>query len=475
MKTIEDSDFEVPVKLKKIMRGYQKNGFRWMKMLKGNQFGGILADDMGLGKTLQVISLLLDEEGRNALIICPASLVYNWKKEIEHFAPTLKSKIIAGPAKEREEQIASIKEGEIVITSYDLIKRDLRLYENIQFSIQVIDEAQYIKNAGTQAAKAVKKINAEFRLALTGTPLENRLSELWSIFDFLMPGFLYSYRKFKDEIEMPIMQTQDEEKMQRLTQMIRPFILRRLKSDVLKDLPDKIEETVYADIKGEQEKLYEAHVQMLRQQLSKKTDSEFKKEKFQILSELTRLRQICCDPSLLYENYKGESEKLEVCLELIRNAVEGGHKILVFSQFTSMLQIVQERLVKEEISYFTLTGSVKKEERIHLVDTFNQDNTPVFFISLKAGGTGLNLTSADIVIHYDPWWNVAVQNQATDRAHRIGQKKVVTVYKLVAQGTIEEKIMEIQEKKQELANQILEGEGMDTIAFSKEEIMSLLM
>ncbi|MFV0467223.1 MAG: SNF2-related protein [Lachnospiraceae bacterium] len=475
MKTIEDSDFEVPSTLKKIMRGYQKNGFRWMKTLKRNCFGGILADDMGLGKTLQVISLLLDEEGENALIICPASLVYNWKKEIENFAPSLTTRIIAGSAKEREEQIAAIGADDIVITSYDLVKRDLMHYKDRIFSTQVIDEAQYIKNANTQAARAVKKINAKFRIALTGTPIENRLSELWSIFDFLMPGFLYSYRHFKEEIELPVIVNKDEEKMERLMQLVRPFILRRLKGDVLKDLPDKIEETVYADLQGDQKNLYQAHVQSLKQQISKTSDQDFRNEKFQILAELTRLRQICCDPSLLYQDYLGGSEKLEVCLELIKNAVEGGHKVLVFSQFTTMLHIVEQRLEKEGITFFTLTGAIKKEERLQMVDTFNQDDTQVFFISLKAGGTGLNLTSADIVIHYDPWWNVAVQNQATDRAHRIGQKKVVTVYKLVAQGTIEEKIMEIQTKKQELANRILQGEGMDSISFSKEEILSMLM
>ena len=483
MKTIEDSDYEVPEALNSIMRSYQKNGFLWLKTLRENGFGGILADDMGLGKTLQVISLLTAEqqemqagekELRRSLIVCPASLVYNWQKEITRFAPQLKTVIVAGSVPDRASIIRHSKEGEILITSYDLLKRDAEVYQKFVFAIQVIDEAQYIKNPSTQAAKGVKKITAAFKLALTGTPIENRLSELWSIFDYLMPGFLYTYQKFREEIELPIAVNQDANKMERLQRMIRPFILRRLKGDVLKDLPEKIEENVFARLDGEQMQLYDAYATRMKEMLSQQNEKEFHKGRMQILSELTKLRQLCCDPGLLLEDYHGESAKTDMCMELIVNAVGAGHKILLFSQFTSMLDRLTERLKKEGIDYYLLTGSVNKEKRMQMVESFNNDDVPVFCISLKAGGTGLNLTSADIVIHYDPWWNVAVQNQATDRAHRIGQKHVVTVYKLVAEGTIEEKIIDIQERKKKLAEQVLEGEGMDSASFTKEEILELL-
>ena len=289
-----------------------------------------------------------------------------------------------------------------------------------------------------------------------------------------MPGFLYTYKKFREEIELPIMVNHEAEKMERLKKMIRPFILRRLKADVLKDLPDKLEESLYAKLEGEQSALYEAHVTQLRQALNKATEKEFNANKIQFLAELMKLRQICCDPGLIYDDYKSESAKMEMCIDLIVNAIEGGHKVLLFSQFTTMLERLAVRLEKENVRYYMLTGSMNKEKRMEMVESFQKDDVPVFCISLKAGGTGLNLTAADIVIHYDPWWNVAVQNQATDRAHRIGQTNVVTVYKLVTQGTIEEKIMDVQEKKRRLAEQILEGEGMDSITFTKEEILELL-
>lgn len=483
MKTIEDSDYEVPESLRSVMRSYQKNGFLWLKTLRENGFGGILADDMGLGKTLQVISLLLAEqqeweagekEKRRSLIVCPASLVYNWQKEVTRFAPGLSTVLVTGPAAEREQIIKRSREGEILITSYDLLKRDADVYREMIFAVQVIDEAQYIKNPGTQAAKGVKKITAEFKLALTGTPIENRLSELWSIFDYLMPGFLYTYARFRKEIEIPVTVNGDSDKMERLHRMIRPFILRRLKGDVLTDLPEKLEENIYAKLEGEQLALYNAHVQKLRSELDGKSEREFSTDKIQILAELTKLRQICCDPALLFDGYKGESAKTQMCLDLIANAAGSGHKVLLFSQFTSMLERLAEQLGRAGITYYMLTGSVGKEKRMQMVESFQTDDVPVFCISLKAGGTGLNLTAADIVIHYDPWWNVAVQNQATDRAHRIGQKHVVTVYKLVSEGTIEEKIVDIQNRKKQLAEQVLEGEGMDSVSFSREEIMELL-
>lgn len=481
MKTVEDNDFDVPKSLDQVLREYQKRGFLWIKTLKYNGFGGILADDMGLGKTVQVIAFLLSEyaeagvhENRKSLIVCPSSLVYNWKNELEKFAPSLPVKMIIGTTIERQSILQTIEETDILITSYDLLKRDIEHYENIIFHCQIIDEAQYIKNYNTQAAKSVKMIQADFKLALTGTPIENRLSELWSIFDYLMPGFLYNYQRFKEELEIPIVSNQDEYAVKRLHKLISPFVLRRLKREVLTDLPDKLEENVYAKLEGEQQKLYDAHVKRLQVMLDKTTEEEFKNSKIQILSEITKLRQICCDPALLYEDYNQGSTKMDMCMDLIQNAISGGHKILIFSQFTSLLERLQRLLEKEKISFYTLTGATSKENRARMVEQFNKDATSVFCISLKAGGTGLNLTSADIVIHFDPWWNLAVQNQATDRAHRIGQKNVVNVYKLIVKGTIEENIIKIQDKKKELADQILSGEGMNVGSFTREELMELL-
>lgn len=481
MKTVEDNDFEVPASLEDIMREYQKKGFLWIKTLKNNGFGGILADDMGLGKTLQVIAFLLSEfidagpyDNKRCLIVAPASLVFNWSSEIERFASVLSVRTVTGTAEERKRMIQESGERDILLTSYDLLRRDIDSYAGIRFYCQVIDEAQYIKNHNTQAAKAVKEIEAAFKLALTGTPVENRLSELWSIFDYLMPGFLYAYQRFREEMELPIVQNHDENAMRKLQKMIGPFVLRRLKKDVLTDLPDKLEENVYAKLEGEQQKLYDAHVQRMRMMLDKTSEEEFRNSKIQILAELTKLRQLCCDPSLIFEGYQENSAKMEMCLDLVRNAINGGHKLLLFSQFTSMLDLIRAALEKEGIGYYLLTGSTPKEKRLQMVEQFNQDDTPVFCISLKAGGTGLNLTAADIVIHYDPWWNLAVQNQATDRAHRIGQRNVVNVYKLIVKGTIEDNIMKLQEKKKELAEQVLGGEGVGSGSFTKEELLELL-
>lgn len=481
MQTMEGHKFQIPKEQEKILRGYQKEGFYWIKTLKYNQFGGILADDMGLGKTLQVIAFLWSEfqesrpeENRRALVVTPASLVFNWMSEIERFAPGLPATVVTGDVKERKALIQNAGEREVLITSYDLLKRDLKAYQKLDFVVQIIDEAQYIKNHGTQVAKAVKEIRSEFRLALTGTPVENRLSELWSIFDFLMPGFLYSYEKFRKEIELPAVQYSNSDAMERLQKMIRPFVLRRLKKDVLKDLPDKLEKDMFSPLESEQKELYEAHTERLRLMLGMQSDAEFRTSKLQILAEITRLRQICCYPGLVYEGYKGNSSKLEMCMELVQNAVNGGHKLLLFSQFTTMLDVLAERLKKAKISFYVLTGATSKEKRARLVKAFNEDDTSVFCISLKAGGTGLNLTAADIVIHYDPWWNLAVQNQATDRAHRIGQQNVVSVYRLFMKDTIEERIRALQEMKRELADEILSGEGIGQALISREEVLELL-
>ena len=481
MKTMEKNNYEVPASLESVLRPYQTTGFTWLKTLYHNGFGGILADDMGLGKTLQTIAFLLSEyleakaaDNRRVLIVTPASLVFNWKNEFSLFAPGLPVRMVTGSAAERHELIHGAQSRDILITSYELLKRDVEEYDGIPFFCQIIDEAQYIKNHNTQAARAVKAITSGCRFALTGTPIENRLSELWSIFDYLMPGFLYGYQRFRTEIEIPVVQNQEEAAMSRLQKMVRPFILRRLKKDVLTDLPDKLEKCMYANMEGEQRKLYYAHVQRIRMMLDKQSEEEFKTAKIQILSELTKLRQLCCDPALVYEKYESPSAKSAMCTDLIRNAVEGGHKILLFSQFTSMLENLQAQLDQEGISYYVLTGSTPKEQRLKLVERFNTDETNVFCISLKAGGTGLNLTAADIVIHFDPWWNLAVQNQATDRAHRIGQTNIVNVYKLIMKDTIEENIMKLQERKKELAEQVLSGEDLGSGSFTKEELLELL-
>ena len=354
------------------------------------------------------------------------------------------------------------------------MKRDIAEYEDIQFGYQVIDEAQYIKTHTTAAAKAVKVIKADHRFALTGTPIENRLSELWSIFDYLMPGFLYSYDVFKKELETPIVKSKDEAATKRLKRMVSPFILRRLKKDVLKDLPEKMEELQYAHMEETQQQLYDAQVAHMKEMIGAQDEESFKKNKIQILAELMHIRQICCDPSLMVDNYKGESAKRIACLELIESAIEGEHKMLVFSQFTTMLELLAKDLTDRGITYYMITGATPKEKRIQMVNEFNTNAVPVFLISLKAGGTGLNLTGADVVIHYDPWWNVAAQNQATDRAHRIGQTKVVSVYKLIVKDSIEEKIVRMQQEKADLADAILSGENGNVVNMTKDDLLQLL-
>ncbi len=475
-KTITDADYEIPPSLKRVMRGYQKTGYRWLKTLEACQFGGILADDMGLGKTLQAISFLLSakKKGVTSLIVAPSSLVFNWGEEFERFAPEMNVQLIAGDQQERQKRIEACAEYDVSITSYDLLKRDISYYNGISFHYVIIDEAQYIKNHTTAAAKAVKVINSQMRIAMTGTPIENRLSELWSIFDFLMPGFLYNYETFKKEIETPVVKNGDEGVMARLQKMVSPFIMRRLKMDVLKDLPDKLEEVRYVKFDKKQQTVYDAQVAHMQELLGAQDNETFNKNKLKVLAELTRLRQICCDPSLCFENYQGESGKLDSCMELVKSAIDGGHKMLLFSQFTSMLDLIKKRLEQEKIAYYVITGDVTKEKRLQLVKEFNKDTVPVFLISLKAGGVGLNLTGADVVIHYDPWWNIAAQNQATDRAHRIGQTKKVTVYKLIARHTIEEKILKLQETKHDLAEQVMNGELGQLGSMSKEELLALL-
>lgn len=477
-KTVSESDFEVPEQLQDVMRNYQIYGHKWLRTLEAYGFGGILADDMGLGKTLQMISVFsaakAEERGGTSIVICPSSLVYNWIEEISHFAPELSACAIVGTQKERAALITDCGAYDVAVTSYDLFKRDIELYEGHSFLYQVLDEAQYIKTHTTAAAKSVKLLESKTRFALTGTPIENRLSELWSIFDYLMPGFLYGYETFKKDFETPIAKKNDEEAVKRLKRMVSPFILRRLKTDVLKDLPDKIEEVRYAKFDKQQQLVYDSQVVYMKKMLDSQDDAAVKRNKLQILSELTKIRQICCDPSLLLEDYKGESAKRETCLDLINSAIEGEHRILLFSQFTSMLEILEQDLRTAGISYYKITGSTPKKERMDLVQKFNSDDTPLFLISLKAGGTGLNLTGADVVIHYDPWWNVAAQNQATDRAHRIGQTKTVSVYRIIVKNSVEEKILKMQELKKNLADEILTGGTGNIAEMSKDDILELL-
>ncbi len=494
-KTVNDSEYEVPESLQPIMRNYQIIGYKWLRTLASCGFGGILADDMGLGKTLQMIAVLLaakneaetleksttgeerqveDTKGNTSLIVAPASLVYNWYEECKRFAPELKVNLIVGTQKERAEKIKDYKNWDVLVTSYDLLKRDILEYEVCCFLYQVLDEAQYIKNHATAAAKAVKVIKSKIRYALTGTPIENRLSELWSIFDYLMPGFLYKYEVFKRELENPVVKNKDEKVTERLKKMVSPFILRRVKKDVLKDLPEKLEEVRYAKLENQQRKLYDGQVAHMKQMLAQQPESDFQKNKMKVLAELMRIRQICCDPSLLWEDYDGASAKREACMELVKSAVEGEHKVLIFSQFTSMLELLEKDLNESNIAYYKITGETPKKTRVELVQEYNTNDVPVFLISLKAGGTGLNLTGADVVIHYDPWWNLAVQNQATDRAHRIGQTKVVVVYKLIAKDSIEEKIVQMQETKKNLADEILSGEMGGLSGLNKEELLELI-
>lgn len=476
MKYVDDSDLLAPESLKGTLRNYQKTGFKWLKTLELCGFSGILADDMGLGKTLQIISLIKDkkdEKGKvSALVVCPASLVLNWESEIYKFTPDLKAVCVIGNNQERTEIMKNASDIDVLITSYELLKRDISEYEKLDFDYQIADEAQYIKNYSTQNAKAVKSIKSKTKFALTGTPIENNLSELWSIFDFLMPGYLYSHSYFRNYFEIPAVRDKDSSAIKRLKATVSPFILRRLKSDVLKELPEKHESVLYAKMGDEQKKLYAANALKIKEEFNLKTQEE-KTNRFMVLSMLMRLRQLCCHPSLVYENYGEESAKLELCLSLLESLKESGHKVLLFSQFTSMLDIISKKLDEMKIPYYEIRGSTKKEERKELVDRFNEDSTPVFLISLKAGGTGLNLTGADMVIHYDPWWNRSVQNQATDRAHRIGQKKSVQVYKLIVKDSIEEKILKLQEKKSNLADSVIAEGELDILSLSKDEILKL--
>ena len=477
-----EEKIEIPKGLKSELRTYQITGFKWLKILDNYKFGGILADDMGLGKTIQLLAVIqsyleTEKNPRPSIVVCPSSLSLNWKSEIDKFVPSIKTLVIHGSAEERARQINSIKKYNLVITSYDLLKRDIEEYKNKDYNFKYIiaDEAQYIKNNNTQNSKVIKEINADTRFALTGTPIENSLSELWSIFDFIMPGYLYGYRKFKEIYELPIIKENDDWTMNKLKMLIEPFILRRTKKEVLTELPDKTISVLNNEMQGEQLKLYMSYMANAKREVSQELKNNgFEKSQIKILALLMRLRQICCHPSLFISNYEGESSKLSQCVEVIKDAVLSGHKILLFSGYSSMLEIIGKELEKEKIKFFKLTGQTKVGDRIKLVEEFNNnEEIKVFLISLKAGGTGLNLIGADMVIHYDPWWNLSAENQATDRTYRIGQKKNVQVYKLITKDSIEERIYELQEKKAQLAKTMLSTETTFVNKLSKEDIIAL--
>ncbi|MBB6454485.1 SNF2 family DNA or RNA helicase [Salirhabdus euzebyi] len=466
----EQQEYPLPENLQAEMRSYQKVGFQWLKALNHYRFGGILADDMGLGKTLQTIALLLSDVEANsrtnrnpAIVISPASLVYNWKSEFSKFAPSLSVRIISGTKIEREQLLQDISDVDVIITSYPLVRQDVKLYSSLEFSTCILDEAQAIKNDTTKTAKAVKSIRAGNRFALSGTPIENSLDELWSLFDAILPGYFPNKKGFNS---IP----QDQ-----ISRMSRPFILRRLKKDVLKELPDKIETVHTSELTKEQKQLYVGYLEKIQNEASEAIASEgFQKSRIKILAGLTRLRQLCCHPSLFIENYEGESGKLNQLLDMIDYAIANKQRILIFSQFASMLKIINEKLALEGYHCFYLDGQTPSQKRVEMAERFNQGENDIFLISLKAGGTGLNLTGADTVILYDLWWNPAVEEQAAGRAHRMGQKKVVQVYRLISEGTIEEKIYSLQQKKRELIENIIQpGETMFS-SLSENEIMELL-
>ncbi|MGL5041980.1 MAG: SNF2-related protein [Culicoidibacterales bacterium] len=473
---LESPPAKISTHFKEILRPYQLIGVYWLQQLAAHNMGGILADDMGLGKTLQLITFISAlKRTKPILIVAPKTLTYNWESEFTKFAEGVKVKLIVGNQTERIKDIRAIAATDIVITSYPLLARDQKHYEEIVFALMVIDEAQHIKNPITLASKSTKLIQAEQRFALTGTPLENNVTEVWSIFDFVMPGFLGTHRNFVENVAKQLSSTEGVQIMRKFKEKISPFIMRRLKKDVLTDLPDKVQTPIFCHMDSKQEAVYRHYFAQVKEDIAKEVNEfGFNKSQIKILALLTRLRQICVDPGLFIENYEGGSTKLETLMELLDDAISGGHKVLIFSQFTSMLEIIGKKLEKAALPYCYLHGQTPGKKRLEMVETFNQDEAiPVFLLSLKAGGTGLNLTSADIVIHIDPWWNPSVENQATDRAHRFGQKNNVQVYELIAKDTIEEKILELKKKKQELFDQLFDNDQQVFTKLSEAEILGL--
>jgi len=460
-----------------VLRPYQKQGVQWLLKLRARGFGGILADEMGLGKTLQALALIQAtrsaQERRPCLVICPTSLVPNWQAEAARFAPGLKVLVMHGP--QRRRQAKDFAAHDLILTSYALIRRDWDLYDPVEFDTVILDEAQHIKNRQTQNAQAVKAIQCRHRLVLTGTPMENSVLDLWSIFDFLMPGYLGSARDFRERYELPLSKGGDPALQERLARRVRPFILRRLKSEVAPDLPEKLQQVAHCELTDQQRALYQQILEAGRKEVLESVDKHgFGKSRMVIFNALLRLRQICCDPRLLQLegiDQRQASGKVDLFNELLEEIIDGGHRVLVFSQFTTMLGLLRDQLRENGIEHCYLDGATRN--RGEVVRRFQRSDIPVFLISLKAGGVGLNLTGADTVVHFDPWWNPAVEDQATDRAHRIGQRRVVTSYKLIARDTVEEKILRLQEKKREAIRGLLGDEQALTDALDWDEVREL--
>lgn len=473
-----------------LIRPYQKTGLRWFKMLSHFHFGGILADDMGLGKTLQALLFiqdLIERYQKPVLVIVPTALSYNWLAEAKRFVPHIPCHLIEGSVKERQnflENFAKETHPAILISSYGMVRQDILYFKEILFAACFLDEAQTIKNAEARVTKRVKQIKALHRFALTGTPIENRLSELWSIFDYLMPGYLATQTDFKRLYETPITQKRKNEEtseqlpsLKRLNQKVHPFILRRLKKDVLDDLPPKMEDIIYCGMEEQQAFLYQTFLHEAFNELQNISTLDQKKKasyQMELLAKIIRLRQICCHPALVKKDFSGQSGKLETLKILMQEAKESGHRVLIFSSFSSALKIIAEQFKALNISFFYLDGQTKAAERQQLVNRFNAGESDCFLISLKAGGSGLNLTGADTVIHFDPWWNPAAEHQASDRAHRIGQTKKVQVYKLVTKHSIEEHILLLQEKKKDLFAGVLEQQEVRQDTLSLEQLNHLI-
>jgi SNF2 family DNA or RNA helicase len=470
MRNPDHLDFPVPAALDTVLRDYQKFGYQWMKTVAHYRFGGILADDMGLGKTLQSIAFLVSalpeirSMGMPALVVAPASLMYNWRNELTKFAPEIRAVIADGSRADRRAILREMPSMDVIITSYPLIRRDIDLYSEHAYHTLLLDEAQAFKNYSTQTAQVVKLLQARHRFALTGTPIENSLEELWSIFEVVFPG-LFPDRKAFNELSR-----------ESVARRIRPFLLRRLKTDVLKELPEKIESLQASELLPDQKKLYTAYLAKLRQEtLQHLNENGFQKNRIKILAGLTRLRQLCCHPALFVEGYDGSSAKFEQLLELVEECRSAGKRMLVFSQFTEMLGLIARELGRQGVPHFYLDGKTPAEERVELCSRFNDGERELFLISLKAGGTGLNLTGADTVILYDLWWNPAVEQQAADRAYRIGQKNVVQVIRLVSQGTVEDKMYLLQQKKKNLIEEVIQP-GQETLSeLTEEDIRDILM
>lgn len=464
-----------------VLRDYQKDGVRWLYTLYKCDLGGILADEMGLGKSLQTIcfikQVISEKKDAKIMIVCPTSLVYNWKKEFDKFGNDLKYVTVHDNKAKRLEVINDFDKYNIFITSYGLIRNDNDEYESKNFDVCIIDEAQAIKNYQAGMTREIKKIKANTKIALTGTPLENSVMELWSIFDFIMPGYLGSVRKFRDSYGISDVDSNSLSRLDNLNYLIKPFILRRKKVDVITDLPDKIENNIYLDLPNKQKKLYLSVLKDSEREFNDILRTEgMNKARFKILQLLMKLRQICIDPNILFSNYDGEVIKMEKLLEVVNNFVSDGHKILIFSSFKTVVDRVKSMFDKSGISSYMISGDVSSKTRVDLVEKFNSDSTNCFLITLKSGGTGLNLVGADVVIHLDIWWNPQVENQATDRAHRIGQTKKVTVIRFVTRGTIEERIIELQNKKKILSDNLIEGKDSSEVlsSLNEDDIRDLL-